>query len=199
MTTLLMDIAQMNRGLFDMLNNDMGAFWDSFYWFFSAKLVWAPLYLLILYLIYRKVGLRDMLIAMVVIVLMTVICDHIGNFFKANLSQFRPSHDPLVGSDIHLVRGYRGGLYGTVSSHASISFSIAVCSLLIIKRLWFTIPILLWAATVSYSRIYLGLHYPKDIFFGTILGCSAGFGFYKGYLAILKNNYLMNLLSKNKN
>lgn len=185
-----MDIAQTNREVFDLLNNDLGPFWDSFFWFFSAKIVWAPLYIFILYIIYRKVGLRNMLVAMVVMVLMTVVCDHIGNFFKNNFSQLRPTHDPLVGSLVHTVNGYKGGFYGTVSSHASISFSIAMFSLMMIRRPWYTLSILVWASLVAYSRIYLGVHYPKDIVYGTTLGCLAGYGSYKAYLAILKSKYL---------
>lgn len=190
MASILMDIVQMDRQLFDLLNNDMGVVWDNVFWIFSEKLVWVPLYLAILYMIYRKVGLRDMIVAMVVIVLMTVVCDHIGNFFKGNFSRFRPTHDPLVGSLVHTVNGYRGGLYGTVSSHASISFSIAMFSLLLLKNKWYSYVIIVWAALVAFSRIYLGVHYPKDITYGTVLGLTAGVVFYKGYLALLKTKFI---------
>lgn len=190
MTTILMDIAQANRELFALLNNDMGPFWDSFFWTCSQKLVWVPLYLAILYMIYRKVGLKNMLVAMVLMVLMTVVCDHTGNFFKDNVSRLRPTHDPLVGSLVHTVNGYKGGFYGTVSSHSSISFSIAVFSLLLLKKKWYTLGIILWASTVAYSRIYLGVHYPKDIIFGFMLGCAAGYGFYKVYMMELRLGYI---------
>ncbi|MFI3266092.1 MAG: phosphatase PAP2 family protein [Rikenellaceae bacterium] len=200
MTKIIITVAELNRQAFDVLNNDLGPFWDSFFWNFSGKLIWAPLYILILYLIYRKVGLRNMLAAMTIMVLMTVVCDHIGNFFKENYSQLRPSHDPNVGSIVHRVRNYYGGgLYGTVSSHSSISFSIAIFSLLTIKRWYYTWPILMWALLIAYSRIYLGAHYPKDVIFGIALGSVSGYGFYRSYLVAANRwKWLNNPNKKNK-
>ena len=71
---------------------------------------------------------------------------------------------------MHTVNGYRGGLYGTVSAHAATLFSIAVFSLALIRSRVYTVCILLWALFVSYSRIYLGVHFPMDILLGMIAG-----------------------------
>ena len=79
------------------------------------------------------------------------------------------------------MKGYCGGKYGFVSSHASNSFMVAVFSLLMIRRKWFSYSMVIWALIVGYSRIYLGVHYPGDVICGSLLGIIVGWGVYKLY------------------
>ncbi len=88
--------------------------------------------------------------------------------------RLRPSHDPDISHLVHIVRDRQGGLYGFVSSHAANSFAFATFTFLAISRRWFTILIFSWATVVSYSRIYLGVHYPGDIIAGAALGLLTG-------------------------
>ena len=66
-------------------------------------------------------------------------------------------------------------------------------SLLTIKSKWYTYAIILWAIVVSYSRIYLGVHYPGDIICGALLGILIGYGIYKGIEYFLKNKKTGNI------
>jgi undecaprenyl-diphosphatase len=74
-------------------------------------------------------------------------------------------------------------MYGFVSSHATNSFTVALLSLLLIRKRWYTVFIIIWATSVSYSRIYLGVHYPGDVLGGVLLGIFIGWGVYKMYEA----------------
>jgi undecaprenyl-diphosphatase len=56
---------------------------------------------------------------------------------------------------------------------------VAFLTLMFIRRKWYTFFIILWASAVSYSRIYLGVHYPGDVAGGAILGAFIGWSVYK--------------------
>lgn len=69
--------------------------------------------------------------------------------------------------------------YGFPSSHASLAFS-AAASLSIACSKWYVIlPSYSYAAAVSYSRLYLGIHYPSDVLAGALIGTGSSWFTYK--------------------
>jgi undecaprenyl-diphosphatase len=85
---------------------------------------------------------------------------------------------------VHLYNGECGSGFSFVSAHAANSFNVAVLSLMLIGRRWYTIAILLWAAVIGYSRIYLGVHYPADVLCGAALGSLIGWSMSRLFFAI---------------
>lgn len=105
------------------------------------------------------------------------------------VKRYRPTHNLEICEKIHIVDNYRGGLYGFFSGHAANSFGLALISLLFIRKKYYTVIILFWAIIVSFSRIYLGVHYPFDVFCGMLYGC---------LIAIVLNYIYKYLKFKNK-
>jgi undecaprenyl-diphosphatase len=103
------------------------------------------------------------------------------HLFKNVFLRLRPCHEPALSGLVHLVNNRCGGSYGFVSSHAANTFGLAIMVLLLFKKLnpWIGYGMVIWAAMVSYSRIYLGVHYPGDILGGALLGSFAAWGVYQ--------------------
>jgi len=109
------------------------------------------------------------------------------HLFKEVFMRLRPCHEPTLAGQVRLVVSHCGGQYGFVSTHSTNSFTLAILSALLIHRRWFTISVFSWAILVSYSRIYVGVHYPGDVLCGMILGLFIGTSVYFLALLILKN------------
>lgn len=79
---------------------------------------------------------------------------------------------------VYIVNGRRGGGFGFPSCHAANSFGLAIFLICLFRKRWLSIFIVLWAFTNSYTRLYLGLHYPGDLVAGAIIGGFGGWLFY---------------------
>ncbi len=166
---------ELDQKIFLFLNSHHSPFFDSVMWFISMKTVWIPLYLAMIWLIFRKYGKRAWIPLMLVPVLV-LIDDRGSSFLKNIIGRPRPCHEPALAGMVHTVKGYCGGMFGFISGHAANSFGIATYTSLLLRKGWYSWSIFIWAAAVSYSRIYLGVHYPGDIIGGAVLGLLAGIG-----------------------
>ena len=130
-----------------------------------------------------------MLAILLAVGVVILIADQVSaSIIKPLVGRLRPSRNPDLQSTIHLVNGYRGGMFGFVSSHAANCFGIALFLAFLFKNRAFTWLMIAWASLMCYSRIYLGVHYPGDIVCGAILGVTAAAIVY----------YLMKWLGKKK-
>ncbi|UCG26966.1 MAG: phosphatase PAP2 family protein [Bacteroidales bacterium] len=167
--------------LFLFLNGMHSPFWDRIMWVITGKLTWLPLYLFMLAWLIRDFRWKVLVLVLFIAALITMSDQSSVHLFKEVFQRLRPCHNPQISEMVHIVRGKCGGQYGFISSHAANTFAIAFFSLLLIKNRYFTFFIVLWASVVSYSRVYLGVHYPGDILCGALLGLILGILVYRGY------------------
>jgi len=138
--------------------------------------IWFPLYILLIYWTVRQFGKRCwwVFLALGLVVLCSdQLASHVC---KPVFQRLRPCHDIDLQDLIYLPKGLAGGRYGFVSSHAANTFSVATFLTPVLRkyRPWTAILLYFWAFLSSYSRIYLGYHYPGDILAGAVLGVLVG-------------------------
>lgn len=175
---MLEQLKQIDQQLFLFLNSKHTPIVDQLMSYASGNKIWIPFYVFLLYWIFQKNKLKKFLYSIVAISITIALADQISvKLFKNVFMRYRPCHNMELSGLVHLVHNC-GGQYGFVSSHASNVFGLAVLLSLIFKNSKITIILLGWASLVSYSRIYLGVHYPLDILGGAILGMVIGYFIY---------------------
>ena len=170
-------------GLFEFLNFDGPAWLDSTMTKVSGMMVWIPLYVLIIYLVWRRYSWRGIITFFVALGAAILIADLVAGIFKHQgplkdlwasfPARLRPMHTP-EGIDFATNGYYTKNLYGTVSGHTSTIVAIALLSSVVVRREWFTALMVCVALLICYSRIYLACHFPQDILLGATVGIVAG-------------------------
>ena len=171
-------LIQIDTRLFLFLNGLHSESLDVIMWWISGKTTWWPFYLLLIgYLAWKKGWQLAPMILFIILVV--ALSDQTSvHLFKNVFQRLRPCHEPALEGLVHLVHNKCGGQFGFVSSHAANTFGVSTLFFLWIRKKWFTILMIVWALLVGYSRIYLGVHYPADVLFGSLLGIACGYFVY---------------------
>ncbi len=170
-----------DESLFLALNGLRVDWLDPVMYYMTQSSTWAPVYLLIAYLIYRRYkNLKTVAIVLSAFIIAVAAADLSSTrLFKKQIKRYRPTHHQTIGPQVHTIikpdgTEYRGGKYGFVSGHATNFFAVATAAFVLlgrVRRHWW---LFLWAGIVSYTRLYLGVHYPADLICGALLGVIIG-------------------------
>jgi len=172
-------IKQIDTELLIFLNNLGNKSWDPLWVSITDKFTFLPLFILIIFFLFKKNGTKGLLVILLFISVLILFTDQFTNVVKDFTQRLRPCRlDELQGllRDIDI----RCGKYGFFSAHAANSISVTIfiinCVDESVKK--FLKPVLIfWVMIFSYSRIYLGVHYPLDTIFGLSFGIFSGFLF----------------------
>ena len=183
-------LESLDRTLLLKINSTHSPLLDVIMWYASKTWPTVLIVLIVAYFVYRKFKFKRAMEFILGCALVAAAADLTSNTVKHGMKRFRPTHNLEIREKVRLVNNYQGGKYGFFSGHASTTFGvvtfIVLCANWLRRR--YTYLLALYAFLVVYSRMYLGVHYPSDIFFGIITGILFGWlGF------IVMNTFFMKL------
>ncbi len=176
---MLSKLNELDIDLLLFFNKHHNAFLDYLMELISGRTVWIPLYLFLVFLIIKEEKKSSWLTILIIIAL-AVCADRLSSgFAKPYFERLRPCHNLAIKDQLHMIVGC-GGKYGYFSSHASNTFALAgFMTWKFSKKIKALRLLLVWAAFVSFSRVYLAKHYPFDIITGAVFGLALSWTFYK--------------------
>lgn len=172
------NLIELDQSLFLYLNNLGSENFDTLWLVITNKFSSIPLYALFVYLLFKNFGIKQTLITLMVVAVMITLTDQISYAVKHSVMRLRPCGEPSLKDLGRFVS--RCGSYGYFSGHATSSFALAVFLGLTFRKIYKYVfmALIIWALLISYSRIYVGVHYPGDVLTGLFVGIFIGIGCY---------------------
>ncbi|WP_367755112.1 phosphatase PAP2 family protein [Flavobacterium sp. WC2430] len=173
---MLEKILTLDTQLLVYLNSLGSTQYDGLWLIITNQLNWLPLFLLLLYVILKKLGTKQTLYLLLFIAILLTFTDQVTNLFKNGFQRLRPCNNPEINTIIRVVK--KSNSYSFFSGHAANSMAVATLLYFTLRQYSsYFILLFLWPLIFAYSRIYLGLHYPLDIFCGYVFGIFSGYLF----------------------
>lgn len=170
-------VESLDRELLFFFNGLHTPWLDPIMFYLSKTYTSLPVYALLLYLIVKNFRSQTWIILLGVAITIVLSDQITSGLMKPFFERLRPTHDPSVRDFIHTVNGYRGGKFGFASSHAANTFATAMFMWLLFRNQYRHVGWLFgWAVLISFTRVYLGVHFPGDVVVGALVGCLCGYG-----------------------
>ena len=184
---MLQTLDELDEQLFLYLNGLHTDWLDALMYWITLKYTWFPVYFLLVAAVVWKYRIRGLMMCLGMLLAVGISDQITSGWMKPFFERLRPCHVTDIQAMVHTVAGC-GGRYGFASSHASTTFGLATTVWLMLRR-WSAAFgwAFAWSATVAYSRVYVGVHYPLDILTGAAVGFVVGWLVYQLYRWVIKH------------
>ena len=192
-------LESIDRSIVLAINGWHSPFMDEIMWLISSKLIWIPIYVLLVLMYYKKATVKKTVAFVLLAITVVAFSDLISSkLIKEMVMRARPSHHLLLTDKLHFYQFedgefYKGGAYGFVSSHAANFFGLFTFISLVLRKYYSKVFLLLMltATLVCFSRIYLGVHYLSDVVCGGLLGAIIAILVYRFlFIAIIDKDFI---------
>lgn len=174
-------IISFDQELFLFLNGLGNNRFDRFWMFLTHRGSNVLVYISIILLLSSKIKRKQIISLVIFGLILILVTDQLTNLFKVQVGRLRPCFDSQLKDMVRLVKSSCGGKFSFFSGHASNSFALAFFFGRVAKMHFKMVNVILIfiAGLISYSRIYIGVHYPLDIICGMLAGSIIGILFYR--------------------
>jgi len=163
------NIIKIDKNLLIFLNNLGNEHWDALWLAITNQVNWSPLFILIIYLVIKAYGWKRGGFMILSLILLVAFSDQFTNLIKNTVQRLRPNNDPEIKHLLRTLKSPKG--YSFMSGHATTSTFFSVFVILLLRDKYkYIYFILFWPLVFSYSRLYLGVHFPIDILVGILIG-----------------------------
>lgn len=181
---MLEKILEWDRSTFIYLNNlgieEYDGLWNGITTFSN----WTPLFIAVGLLLLLKYPRKNAIGMLLTFGLMLLVVTAAMYFTKEWVQRLRPNNDETINLLIRMVR--RPSDYSFFSGHAATSFSITTLAVLYLKDKFKPIWLMyIWPLLFSFSRIYVGVHYPTDLIVGCLVGVTLALLTHKLYVRVI--------------
>lgn len=181
---MLEDLLQRDTRTFIYLNSLGTESFDGFWMAITAITSWIPLFLFFALILLKKFPIREASLKILFLVLLALFITAITHWAKLEFARLRPNNDEAINASIRILKNPLD--FSFFSGHASSSFAITLLIHLFLRSQWkWSIFFFIWPVLFSYSRIYVGVHFPLDILVGAVVGLLSGLLFYGTYQFII--------------
>ena len=187
---MLKEIIARDKELLLYFNNLGSEAFDGLWLFITNPLSSISIYIFLLYLCFKYFHWKKVLLILIFVALIILVTDQTANLFKHGFERLRPCHDPSLIPQMRMV--ICGGMYGFFSGHAANTIAIATFFTLVLCKhvKWIAYLLFPWSLIISYSRIYLGVHFPGDVTVGLLMGILMSSIFYVFFVRINQRVHL---------
>lgn len=178
---LLHAFRELDKALFMLINHDSDSKWlDPIMLALREPLTWIPLYAFMLWFAVKRFRHQAVLFVITTLLVFAFTDLMCAQLIKPFVGRLRPCYDPELDGMVRSLLDC-GGQYSFPSNHAANHFALATYWFYAIRHyidkkwnwLW------IWAAAVCYAQVYVGKHFPFDVFFGGLIGSVVGMTFYQ--------------------
>ncbi len=175
---MLDTLVQWDKELMIFLNNLGSAEYDSFWLFITKQINWIPFFVFLLYVMYKKVSIKKLGLILLCLAVLIAFTDQMTNLVKYSVARPRPCNTDDIKGMLRIV--HCSSTLSFFSGHASNSTGTMLFLFLILRRYYkYAFLVFIFPLVFSFSRIYLSMHFPGDIFAGMCAGLIFGTIFYQ--------------------
>lgn len=166
-------LIQLDKQFLIYLNNLGTPGWDPFWLFITKQFNWAPLFIVVLFFFFKYLGWKKGVFLLFFLAVLITFSDQFVNIIRATFERLRPNNDPEIQDKLRTLINPQN--YSFISGHATTSTAVAIFAINVLgKYTKYIYLFLLFPLFFAYSRLYLGVHFPIDIFTGASVGCIIG-------------------------